>query len=171
MPPKRARPALFAEQASNFFFRTSCKIHLSKLKSATNLLSLEFSSSSCLSLHIFVSPIAPNFFFPRQKVCCDTPSLQQISAIVSPVDSCANTSVICSSENRFFFMLASNGFGGASVPNTHFNWTWIQGRDHPFAACAPEPRQSMKGRQTQSKNSRCQQENRSKLLQSGVASF
>ena len=48
-----------------FFRRTSCKIALSKLKSATNLLSLEFSSSSCLSLRISVNPIAPNFFFQR----------------------------------------------------------------------------------------------------------
>ncbi len=48
-----------------FLRRTSCKIALSKLKSATNRLSLGFPSSRCLSLRISVSPIAPNFFFHR----------------------------------------------------------------------------------------------------------
>ena len=60
-----------------FFRRTSCKIALSKLKSTTSLLSLEFSSSSCLSLGISVNPIAPNFFFSDKKFDATPPAFHK----------------------------------------------------------------------------------------------
>ncbi len=48
-----------------FFRSTSCRIALSRLRSATSRFSLAFSSSSCFSRRTSATPIAPNFFFHR----------------------------------------------------------------------------------------------------------
>ena len=55
-------PAL-SGRPQNFFFSTSCKICLSRLRSATSFFSCEFSSSRFLSLRSSETPRPPYFFF------------------------------------------------------------------------------------------------------------
>jgi hypothetical protein len=86
-----------------FFFKTSCSICLSRLRSATSCLRCLFSSSSWRKRRSSLVPMPPYFFFQLKNVAWEMPNFRQTSSTLIPDSACLSAKAICASVNFDFF--------------------------------------------------------------------
>lgn len=105
---------------------TSCSISLSRLRSATTLRNLLFSSSSYFSRRISVGSSPSYLRFQLKYVAWLIPAFRQISATGIPSLPCFRMNAFCASENLDAFIALR------SFPATGNNRKTLAGNDPVF---------------------------------------
>src|SRR6266576_2861489 len=89
----------------HFFASSSRSAAASSICSARSFFSLAFSSSSCLRRLASQTSMPPYLAFQLYSVASETPCLRARSAVFAPASCSRKTPMICSSENRFRFIV------------------------------------------------------------------
>ena len=113
-----------------FFDRRSFSAALSSIALASSLFSFPFSSSRARSRFASDTSMPPNLAFQFYSVASEMPCLRARSAVFIPASCSFRTAMICSSVNRFLFIVRLLRQGRTLIASGGNPW-W-QVRTHPI---------------------------------------